>query len=569
MKLAIFPGGFKPPHIGHYLAAKYLAKRANRVIVRIGSLERGGINAATSLILWNYYISADNDPLAQKIIPSISKFNTPITDIYKFIEMVIPKGSELLLGVSEKDKNDTRFSGPQIQELADRKNIKLIKTIIPMMGDSISSSELRKLISSDNKEETFKYLPSFLPLEIKEEIWEVLVDTTLPSDIDETMMGTMNKQEMAKHNANMKKLRRWINKQGDQMVPYPRKYSSALSRKLYESFNKDAWTQLLTEGGVAGHIPHPFELNTIFNGEQLLNLFKSIPQSIGEGNGTLKLDGINTSVKLVDTPEGKEFALDRGSNRDLQGITVDKLNNRFKPGHPMINIGRIILEIFNNIKSQESLLKKIGLWDTPNHIINVEYINGKTNRIDYKDKIIAIHGIIDRKSPNSSLSTIYNKTLTKLLTPYAQAKGYTIYSEIPTRIQSPPSFEKMLNQKYSIKYPNSTETKLVSEWISYIDEIPKSNTITLTDGSKNKALSKKTYNIIIKDKNPSLISEDDFEVALKGALTYLFTEMLGNIILTSSISPLGSLSDHEGIVINDDAISSSIFKITGKFISPN
>ena len=38
-KIALLPGGFKPPHAGHYNAAKWLAKNtdAESVVVKIGS----------------------------------------------------------------------------------------------------------------------------------------------------------------------------------------------------------------------------------------------------------------------------------------------------------------------------------------------------------------------------------------------------------------------------------------------------------------------------------------------------------------------------------------------------
>ena len=55
-------------------------------------------------------------------------------------------------------------------------------------------------------EEFFKFIPEFLPEEIKEEIWTKLLDTTMPSEIEEFASGIMNKQEMDKHNTNMKKL---------------------------------------------------------------------------------------------------------------------------------------------------------------------------------------------------------------------------------------------------------------------------------------------------------------------------------------------------------------------------
>ena len=44
-KIALLPGGFKPPHAGHYNMAKWLAANtdADTVIIRVGSKERDGI----------------------------------------------------------------------------------------------------------------------------------------------------------------------------------------------------------------------------------------------------------------------------------------------------------------------------------------------------------------------------------------------------------------------------------------------------------------------------------------------------------------------------------------------
>jgi hypothetical protein len=41
---------------------------------------------------------------------------------------------------------------------------------------------------------------------------------------------------------------------------------------------------------------------------------------------------------------------------------------------------------------------------------------------------------------------------------------------------------------------------------------------------------------------------------------------LGDAVLSKLSSPLGPVSDHEGIVIRDERISNAPFKITGSFI---
>jgi hypothetical protein len=61
--------------------------------------------------------------------------------------------------------------------------------------------------------------------------------------------------------------------------------------------------------------------------------------------------------------------------------------------------------------------------------------------------------------------------------------------------------------------------------------------------------------------------EQEVQKAIQGATTYLATEKLGDAILDVLDSPMGSVNDHEGVVIRDDKISSRPFKITGKFIT--
>ena len=54
--------------------------------------------------------------------------------------------------------------------------------------------------------------------------------------------------------------------------------------------------------------------------------------------------------------------------------------------------------------------------------------------------------------------------------------------------------------------------------------------------------------------------------AVDGYIIYLATMKLGDAVLDKLSSPLGPVSEHEGIVIRDKTIYSEPFKITGKFI---
>ena len=96
-KIALLPGGFKPPHAGHYNMAKWLANNtdANTVIVKVGAKERDGITRDMSLKLWDLYRSTDSDPAANKLSIIPSKHNSPVKDVYDFIEQEAPENSTI------------------------------------------------------------------------------------------------------------------------------------------------------------------------------------------------------------------------------------------------------------------------------------------------------------------------------------------------------------------------------------------------------------------------------------------------------------------------------------------
>ena len=234
MKIALLPGGFKPPHLGHYNMAKYLADFADNVIIRIGQKEREGIRKELALEIWNYYKEFDPDSRSGKLVISVAQSPSPVRDVYDFVEQTAPEGSTVILGLGEKDASDGRYNS--IPKFAEPRNIKSEIELVPPQAGGISGTRMREIIKSNNKEEFFKFIPDYLPEEIKEEIWTKLLDTTMPQDVEEMMGGTMNKQEMDKHNANMKKLSKHlskVNSQGD-MVPVPTKLTKGLRRKLYE-----------------------------------------------------------------------------------------------------------------------------------------------------------------------------------------------------------------------------------------------------------------------------------------------------------------------------------------------
>ena len=80
----IYPGGFKPPHIGHYEAVRDLASRGyiSEVHIVISTKPREGITARQSFKAWKTFLECAPIPKARVLI---SPYPSPVVYAYKFI----------------------------------------------------------------------------------------------------------------------------------------------------------------------------------------------------------------------------------------------------------------------------------------------------------------------------------------------------------------------------------------------------------------------------------------------------------------------------------------------------
>ena len=367
------------------------------------------------------------------------------------------------------------------------------------------------------------------------------------------------------------------------------------------TFTKDWWKEvineiLITEGGAAGHMAHPFNLPNVNNGKQLLDVFEKSADSLDKKPGAIKIDGVNASIRLVDLDGKKQFVMDRGSKKelDLKGITKDDLLDRFGKGHGMVKIGGEVLDLFNEaLPAIQNDLKKLGAFDDPNILFNMEYVSGKTNVQDYGANFIAIHGLnkIESKEVQGkrgpltkrvSLEVPYSKddlqSLLDNLKPTAKKRGYEVYGSVPTEMKKKPNFNSALSKNYTVNAGESSQTKSLGQWLNELSDIPETDFIFMNVGYKagsstvNRkkvgAVSKQVYLAILNKENIDGLFDDaeDRKKAVQGFVTYLATEKLGDEVLKVLDSPMGSADKHEGVVIRDESIAKVPFKITGKFI---
>jgi hypothetical protein len=217
---------------------------------------------------------------------------------------------------------------------------------------------------------------------------------------------------------------------------------------------------LLIEGGTGGHMAHPFDLPTVNTGNDLVKTFIYAVKSLQKNPASVKIDGVNASVRLVDLDGKKQFVMDRGSNKplDVKGITKADLEDRFAPGHGMVKIGGEVLDIFNeSLPSIQSELSKLGLLDNPNILLNIEYVSGKTNVQDYGKNFLAIHGLLEiqqvTEKRRAAKEVSYDKkaleSMIKKMSPVAKEYNFEIYGSIPATVSKEPNFSS-----YSTESPS-------------------------------------------------------------------------------------------------------------------
>jgi len=321
--IALYPGGYKPPHIGHYLAAKEaLKKGASKVIVFVGPKERDGITQNMSIALWKLY--TQNDPI--EVRPAgIS----PVRDVYDFVELEAEDGDTLLFIKGKKDSEDPRFA--RISDYATKVNKNINKDFIDVddiksrTGKEVSGRLMRAYIKSEDKRSFIDGLPEGID---GEQAWNII--TNLEEDLYNPNDHVLDYMKSSEFKAGYTKK--------DDIPPgykYRRggQYSAAsgmgVAGTMYETdekmrykesaLTKNWWkeqlTEVLTETKANTHLTHLEEL-VLTQGQDGYNqaksfLYELIKNLKGEDNNiknvSVKWDGAPAVWAGINPENGKFF----------------------------------------------------------------------------------------------------------------------------------------------------------------------------------------------------------------------------------------------------------------------
>ena len=173
--IALVPGGFKPPTVGHFSLVNEVAKNPNidKVIVLIGHKNRDGVSKEESLDIWNIY---------KKYLPSnveikISDSSSPVADVGSLIKNNPQTMFYPVVGIrGEMDLGDLK----RFDSLKDKyDNFKTIVIKSDETENRISGTNTRAALIGGEKDRFLTYLLTELTDKEKNEIWSILTKTPI------------------------------------------------------------------------------------------------------------------------------------------------------------------------------------------------------------------------------------------------------------------------------------------------------------------------------------------------------------------------------------------------------
>lgn len=452
-------------------------------------------------------------------------------------------------GLFDKDSDYNGMIGNAVLEL--------MKTFASQGHSGFSASWVTELFSKLSKYETLT------PLTEDETEWMDVREMGIDTDV--TLF--QNRRNTAAFATNPKDKATWYHVDGKALLEYLN-----TNKQLYTSE-----TKLLTEGGAASHMSHPFNLPNVKTGKQLVRTFVEIAKNVQKNPASVKIDGINTSLKVVSKKGKLQFALDRGSKNplDVSGITTDDLSNRFPAGHGFIKTGEIVLNAWNKILPRIlPELKQSGLINNPNKLLNIETViadkTGKANVVEYEENFFVLHGILtlNRKLDEATIAPETIKSIVEKGKPIMKKLGYGFYGDIPTSSKDKIKFTGAMNTSFTVSYNKKRQvTKSLKDWLDKATN-PINEKVRI-NGKLEPAMTQKHYMTILNKTIPlDKITTDpaDQQKLINGAIMYHATRLLGTEILKGLQSELGDVSKHEGIVVRIPSLSSNPIKVTGEFL---
>lgn len=403
----LFPGGFKPLTGAHLALAQRYAEspQVDQVILLIGPQPREGITRQQSIEMFNLL----NDNPDIRIQPT--EFNSPIMAAYEYLfELPSDATGRYAMAASAKGDDYVRAKTfvPNVDKYAtigDKKGRKIpigidatelsidVDPETYADGTPISATAVRKAIV-DRDYETFRAsYPQFNDAVVKN-VWQIATGlqealftkewwtSQLHEDVTDVIEAIMNSTEKEHHARKINKLRSFLDSNHEKSFVYN-----------FDKFPKTVYGAVLTEGGAAGHMAHPWDDHGL-----TFNDMKEIVSRALEGRldiesaVTEKTDGQNIQVTWKNGQIG--FARNKGTI--INPMSVQQIQDKFGGRGPISdafgNAAEDLAEAFMQVPQD----KLNQIFKNGRVFANMEIIYPATkNVIAYEVAVLQFHNLME------------------------------------------------------------------------------------------------------------------------------------------------------------------------------
>jgi hypothetical protein len=182
--VALYAGGFKPPHKAHYENARLLSQNADKLIIFIGPKIREGVEITPqqSKTIWEVYAKYLATP-----VEIVMSQVTPIKDIYDWVDQNQSEVDKIVTGTMADERGKFSYFTKN-QDKYPKVELRDLPVIVSKEDDKFSATEIRK---SKEYMTSGKWLPAILSREDKQTAIDIVTPQEEPS-IEDKMMNTVD-----------------------------------------------------------------------------------------------------------------------------------------------------------------------------------------------------------------------------------------------------------------------------------------------------------------------------------------------------------------------------------------
>ena len=182
--IALYAGGFKPPHKAHFSNAQFLANQADSLVIFIGPKVREGVRITPeqSKAIWQIYAKYLNIP-TQVIISKV----TPIKDIYDFVDQNRQDYDKIITGTLPEEAKRFAYFAKNADKYP---NVQVVE--VPRVGDEDNKFSATTIRTSTNHLRKGSWIPANIPQSDKQNILDIAVKNA-PSEEEIKMQEALDK----------------------------------------------------------------------------------------------------------------------------------------------------------------------------------------------------------------------------------------------------------------------------------------------------------------------------------------------------------------------------------------